>query len=541
MEKRAFLAVFLSILVFILYQYYYLGKIDTVKVKSEESKTVEQAIKLPTENKISDIGEGKRIDEQIITEKEIIINTGATEVILSNKGGKIKAIYLQKYRTKDNKPVSIIEGGADGLLPVALEFPDKKFSHVVNSTLFEMSEPQLILKGNTVTLSPVNNNFTVGFLYTDSSGFRISKEYTFYHDDYKIGISIKTLGDTSPIGGFSYRVLWGTPLKAESNSNGYGYEGTASFIDGKLVLDKLKDKDEQVYHEGDIKWVALQSKYFMAALIPIIKDNLKSLSRVSDTGDITVGLEYASIDGKLDNRFIVYAGPKERERLITYNTALEEIIDYGWFSFLAKPLFKVLKLFYRFTHNYGVAIIILTIIIKIIFFPMSQKSFKSMQRMQRLQPELKIIQERHKNNRQKMGEELMRLYKENKINPLGGFLPILIQIPVFIALYNVLMYSIELRQSPFIWWIKDLSEKDPYYVTPILMGATMLIQQKMTPSGGDPMQAKVMLIMPVIFTFMFLNFPSGLVIYWLVNNILSIAQQYAINKDSRKPQVANYK
>lgn len=541
MEKRAFLAVFLSILVFILYQYYYLGKIDTVKVKSEESKTVEQAIKLPTENKISDIGEGKRIDGQIITEKEIIINTGATEVILSNKGGKIKAIYLQKYRTKDNKPVSIIEGGADGLLPVTLEFMDKNFSHVVNSTLFELSEPQLILKGDTVTLSSANDNFTVGFLYSDSSGFRISKEYTFYHDDYKIGINIKTSGDALSVGGFMYRVLWGTALKAESNSNGYGHEGTASFIDGKLVLDKLKDKGEQVYHEGDIKWVAMQNKYFMAALIPIIKDNLKSLSRVSDTGDMAVGLEYTSINGKLDNRFIVYAGPKDSDRLITYNASLEEIIDYGWFSFLAKPLFKVLKLFYRFSHNYGVAIIILTIIIKIIFFPLSQKSFKSMQRMQRLQPELKIIQERYKNNRQKMGEELMRLYKENKINPLGGFLPILIQIPVFIALYNVLMYSIELRQSPFIWWIKDLSEKDPYYVTPILMGATMLIQQKMTPSGGDPMQAKVMLIMPVIFTFMFLNFPSGLVIYWLVNNILSIAQQYVINKDSRKPQVANYK
>ena len=157
-----------------------------------------------------------------------------------------------------------------------------------------------------------------------------------------------------------------------------------------------------------------------------------------------------------------------------------------------------------------------------------------MQKMQKIQPELKIIQERYKNDKQKLSQEMMRLYRENKINPIGVFLPVIIQIPVFVALYNVLMYSIELRQSPFIWWIKDLSDKDPYYITPILMGATMLIQQKMTPSGGDPMQAKIMLIMPVIFTFMFLNFPSGLVIYWLVNNVLSIGQQYLIYKDKKK-------
>ena len=157
-----------------------------------------------------------------------------------------------------------------------------------------------------------------------------------------------------------------------------------------------------------------------------------------------------------------------------------------------------------------------------------------MKKMQKIQPELKIIQERYKNDKQKLSMEMMRLYRENKINPFGGIFPILIQIPVFVALYNVLMHSIELRQAHFIWWIKDLSDKDPYYITPILMGATMLIQQKMTPSGGDPMQAKVMLIMPIIFTVMFLSFPSGLVLYWLVNNVLSIAQQYAIQKEVKK-------
>ena len=203
----------------------------------------------------------------------------------------------------------------------------------------------------------------------------------------------------------------------------------------------------------------------------------------------------------------------------------------GWFSAVAKPLLTALKFFYRYVHNYGIAIIIVTVIIKILFYPLTYKSYKSMKEMQKIQPKMAELKEKYKNDRDAMNKAVMELYKTHKVNPLGGCLPMLVQMPIFVALYRALMYSIELRHAPFMLWIQDLSTKDPYYVTPIIMGATMFIQQKMTPATGmDPAQAKMMLALPVVFTVMFLNMPAGLVLYWLVNNILTIAQQMYINK-----------
>ena len=199
-------------------------------------------------------------------------------------------------------------------------------------------------------------------------------------------------------------------------------------------------------------------------------------------------------------------------------------------KWLAFPFLFLMQFLYQYVGNYGWVIIIITILTKIIFWPLGNKSYKSMKEMQKVQPKLTEIKERYKDDKQKMNAAVMELYKSHKINPLGGCLPVVIQIPVFIALYQLLSYAIELRHAPFFWWIQDLSAKDPYYITPIIMGATMLIQQKMSPPMGDPMQQKMMLLMPVVFTFLFLNFPSGLVIYWLINNVLSIGQQYYINK-----------
>ncbi|MDO9079815.1 MAG: membrane protein insertase YidC, partial [Desulfuromonadales bacterium] len=202
----------------------------------------------------------------------------------------------------------------------------------------------------------------------------------------------------------------------------------------------------------------------------------------------------------------------------------------GFFEILAKPLFYVLKFFYDYVGNYGWAIILLTVLIKIIFWPLTDKSYKSMKAMQTLQPEMTKLREKHKNDRDTLNKEIMTLYKEHRVNPLGGCLPMLVQIPVFFALYQVLMNMIELRHAPFIFWLTDLSVKDPYYITPLVMGATMFIQQKLTPSQLDPIQQKIFLAMPIVFTFLFLNFPSGLVVYWLVNNVLTIAQQLSVNR-----------
>jgi len=227
-------------------------------------------------------------------------------------------------------------------------------------------------------------------------------------------------------------------------------------------------------------------------------------------------------------------GTKELSLLEDAGNKLVRVIDYGWFgnkfAFLVKPILKALNYFYGMTGNYGWSIIILTFLIKLVFFPLSHKSFKSMKGMQKIQPYVKIIQERNKDDRQKMNQELLDLYKKHRVNPLGGCLPMLLQIPVFIALYHALFFSIELRGAPFMLWIQDLSVSDPYYVTPVLMGATMFLQQKMTPMVGDPIQQKIMMFLPIVFTFLFLTFPACLVIYWTVNNLLTISQQFYIYK-----------
>jgi YidC/Oxa1 family membrane protein insertase len=228
--------------------------------------------------------------------------------------------------------------------------------------------------------------------------------------------------------------------------------------------------------------------------------------------------------------YTAYFGPKQSEFLVASGHQFDKAIDYGFFHPLAKPLMVVLKFFYGFIGNYGFAVILLTICIKLIFWPLTQKSYKSMKGMQKLQPEMKKMREKYGNDKQKLNQEMMAFYKENKVNPLGGCLPMVIQIPVFFALYRVLLGSIELRHAPFMLWITDLSARDPYYVTPLIMGVTMFIQQKMQPTNMDPTQAKIMLMMPVVFTFMFLNFPSGLVLYWLTNNLLTILQQYLIRR-----------
>jgi YidC/Oxa1 family membrane protein insertase len=250
------------------------------------------------------------------------------------------------------------------------------------------------------------------------------------------------------------------------------------------------------------------------------------------------------------NSFILYAGPKEYDILKTLNVGLEHIIDFGFFSILAVPLFWLLKLFYGLIGNYGWAIMLLTIVTRIPFIPLINKSQKSMKKMQEVQPRMAEIKEKYKKDPQRMQKEMMEIYKTHKVNPLGGCLPMLLQIPVFFALYKILLITIELRSAPFMLWIKDLSAPDTLFghlpaalpliggfavgPLPIVMGATMIIQQKMTPSSLDPAQNKMMMFMPVIFTFLFLNFASGLVLYWLVNNIFSITQQFYVNRKVAK-------
>jgi YidC/Oxa1 family membrane protein insertase len=330
--------------------------------------------------------------------------------------------------------------------------------------------------------------------------------------------------------GQSALMRWGPGLYTDLEANG-SYASPLSFINGERWVDHPKPGQPPLERTGVVQWTAVQNKYYAIAVIPREPREWSVLHQGSEPAEYAVALRWPLREGITETHFTVYAGPKELRQLTAFDAngkSLAELVyyNYGWVRVLRPDLWllRPLQWLYGVFHNYGLAIVVITVVVKLLFYPLTVKSFRSMQAMQRLQPHMKRLQEMYKNDRQKLNEEMMRLYREQKVNPMGGCLPMLVQIPVFIALYQVLYTSIELRHAGFLWWIKDLSAPD--HPMAILMGISMVIQQWMTPTTGDPRQAKMMLFMPIIFTFLFLNFPVGLVIYWLVNNVLSIAQQY---------------
>lgn len=328
-----------------------------------------------------------------------------------------------------------------------------------------------------------------------------------------------------------YQVVERYPDKTKNTF--YEHMGPTGFLNGKLEEPDYEDLDEV----GAIRkasvggWTAIMDRYFIAAIIANPEQDYPYYFK-GDGRSYQAGL---IDDGTLKGRDAVfktrlYIGPKAVAALKTANAELERSIDFGWFAFIAKPMHSFLNWMYQYVHNYGWCIILLVLCIKILFFWPTQKSYESMAAMRKLQPEMARMKELYGDDRQRMSQEMMALYKKHKVNPLGGCLPIMIQIPVFFALYKVLLMSIEMRQAPFIGWIQDMSVQDPYFVLPVLMGLSMYVQQKLNPQPADPMQAKVMQFLPPVFTVLFLFFPAGLVLYWLVNNLLSIAQQWYVLK-----------
>lgn len=455
--------------------------------------------------------------------KDIFIETNLYGVVLTNEGASFKNLKLKKHLNKDKQPLDLITQIEGSVKPPYLSTFDTQIMDVLNFSTYSS-------KANSFSLSETNPQKTVSFILEIPSGLKVKKDFTFYYDRYQIDLDVNITDPSGNLFNKKYYINWGPGLRNENTTERYVFVGPVSYLNNEVIKHDPDEIQREFVFSGNLSWVCLQDKYFASALIP--KNGIDT-GRISKNSNekMSVGLQLINnSNSSIRGNITLFAGPKEEKFLESYNVHLEETIDFGWFgnkfSILVKPLLKVLRYFYSFTHNYGVSIILITIIIKILFFPLTHKSFKSMKDMQKVQPYIKIIQERYKNDKAQLNKEMMKIYKEHKINPLGGCMPMLLQIPVFISLYNVLLVSIDLRGAPFIFWIQDLSEKDPYYITPVLMGITMFIQQKMTPTIGDPMQAKIMMFLPLIFTFMFLNFPVGLVIYWLVNNILTIAQQY---------------
>jgi len=351
---------------------------------------------------------------------------------------------------------------------------------------------------------------------------------TFHADTYRVDITDETESSGS------YWVTLGENF-------GITGEKTLRAHEGPVVLDgvdreeykaaKLKDQAKSLFPK-DLKWIADEESYFFAALVPGFQAEEVKIWEKRGIGLIALKMNPGT------NKYVLYAGPKSIDTLKKENLDLEHIVDFGFFSVIARPIFWLLKYINGFIGNYGWSIIILTILLRVPFIPLLNKSQRSMKKLQQLQPKMAELKEKYKKDQQRMQKEMMELYRKYKVNPMGGCLPMLLQIPFFFALYKVLLVAVELRGAPFMLWIHDLSAKDPYYVLPIVMGLTMLLQQKMTPTSADPKQAKIMMFMPIVFTFMFLNFSSGLVLYWLMSNVLSIVQQFFVNMKAKKEQAS---
>ena len=366
-------------------------------------------------------------------------------------------------------------------------------------------------------------------------GIALARELTFDADSYLIHEKITLTGAQER------RARLGITVSAENLSFGasqYNETGVAWRVnDSRKEITDTDDLAKGMSASGMVQWAGVMSKYFMAAVTPIEGTDLGIRARYEDA-------VYRAVVEKPDVRIIpgqtfesswnYWIGPKDRELIKNAPNDLASAIDMGWFGAIGTILLWLLNFFHSYVGNYGVAIILLTVLVKIILSPLSYKSYKSMERMKKLQPMVQKLREKHGDDRQALSRETMALYRTYKVNPAGGCLPMVVQIPVFFGLYQALLNALELRHATFIptlpftdmMWLADLSVKDPFYITPIVMGATMLLQQKLTPMGGDPMQAKIMMLMPIIFTFLFVNFPAGLVVYWLTNNVLSIAQQW---------------
>ena len=463
-------------------------------------------------------------------ESTIKISTGAATYIFTNKGAVIKNILLSQHETANGEPIDLVEQKANSPLPLSLESNNSQVTNILQNAYYQPSTLSMELSESQPT-----GNLKMQLVH--SSGLEVIREFNFRYNNFMVEVETQIKAPTFASQNLTYNVLYGPGMggKVTSQTDYIVFSGATTFVNNERLETSPEDIINEVVHRGDLAWTSFQNKYFGTALIP--KEGIKS-AVVKKYGDnVYVGLKMESVQSSASSSHILYAGTKELQVLEKSGHKLVRLMDYGWFgnkfAFLVKPLLKALQYFYEMFNNYGWAIIFVTIIIKIIFAPLTHKSFKSMKGMHKVQPYVKIIQERHKGDRQKMNEEMIELYKKHKVNPLGGCLPMLLQIPVFIGLYHALFFSIELRGAPFVGWVKDLSVADPYYVWPVIMGATMFLQQKLNPSIGDPMQQKIMMMLPIVFTFLFMSFPSGLVLYWTVNNILTISQQAYIYKFSK--------
>jgi len=548
MEKRMMLAIALSIAVLIGYQYFYspapppppggtAGKDNEAAVAPVPAPAAKGA-PAPAPASVA----GGLVAKSAAKGRTITVKTPLYTAALATEGGGVSSFLLSGYKDAPGptgQPLDIL-GGKKSLPPTLSLYLDEDRPPLPSPLAFTSDAPSEIAVKAGETRS-------VLLAWESTTGVRVSREYVFHGDKYEFEARVQTTnGSREPVAvrpGLELDQVYEGELAGDS----YTFHGIV-VGSGKSDLKRydLKDISKGKLEKGPARWIAADAKYFTWIVLPEREWTVTRASLVGETGARVAAADTAATLQPGDTVRAgtrVFAGPKRSALLEATGKDLPDLIDFGWFAIVAKPLVFLMKASNRVTGNYGIDIILLTILIKILFYPLTQKSIVSMRKMQELGPILKTLKEKYKGDSQRLNQETMNLYKTYKINPLSGCLPMVAQIPVFIALYKGLLVTIELRHAPFFLWVNDLSAPEhlwdiavagytvPIRLLPLLMGVSMFVQQKMTPSAGmEPVQQKMMLFMPVIFTFMFWSFPTGLVIYWLVNNVLAIGQQMLYNR-----------
>lgn len=529
-NKRVILAVALSFVVLLGWQILFPSQ-PQQPVPAQQEQTAKQSqaadtnIAGPASNQLPDPASTSAIVSAKGT--KLTVETPLYSAVINSQGGLLENFMLKKFKATiaaDSPDVDMVGMNALNKAPMGL---------IINGI------PTWVngvwgYEGQNLNLN--GNKLGTLIFRGDVEGFRIERRLTFHADNYLIDEDVRVINMSNPSG--QGRIAFTTATKSLTSEKDT-YNPTRISWYGPEGLSEEKDRDDLretgVTASGNITWTAIDSNYFILALVPR-SDGITMKGKLQDDIFRIAAEKTVSFDKNVERKLSCsyYFGPMDAELMAKVPGNLDKAIDFGWFDIIAKPLVVALEWFNQYVHNYGISIILLTIGIKILFWPLSHKSYKSMEQMKRLQPMMAKLREKYGDDREALNKETMQLYKTYNVNPAGGCLPMVLQIPVFFGLYKALMGTVALRHADFIHylpfsdivWLADLSAKDPLYITPIIMGATMFLQQKMTPSAGDPTQQKIMMFLPLVFTFMFLNFPSGLVVYWMVNNVLSIAQQW---------------
>jgi YidC/Oxa1 family membrane protein insertase len=562
MQTRTILAVVLSFLIFLTFTY--LGEKFGTKPPAETPapKVAEPAKPGPVPSPVpaepkSEPRASSPVPPALPSRpaQEVVVETDRYRAVFTEQGAGLKSFQLknflqklpfetirkfgvgpvsfelERFRDPNNsaaRPKELITATLDQRPPLSLSW-EGSTQAVPPTLLYQASAPALTLHGD--------DSGTLTFKGVTPEGLEVTKIYSFRGQSYVFDLKATVANRTS-------QTLQGELNLALTSSSATGTQDSQGLlVFAAKSLEEFKPgslKEPKVFTDK-VQWLAMDELYFLSAVVPAgapqVRATLKETSPNQLKGILSLP-ENLAANQQIQASYALYFGPKDINDLKAANLGLDGVVNFGWFDFLAKPSLLFLKWLNGFVHNYGWSLIILTALLRLVFWYPNHKSFQSMKVMQKIQPRVTEIREKYKDDREAMNKELMNLYRTFKVNPLGGCLPMVLQLPVFLALYNLLSYSIELRHAPFIStlpftnlvWLADLSAKDPLLITPIIMGVSMFVQQKMSPSPGDPAQAKMMMFLPLIFTFLFLNFAAGLVIYWLVNNVLAIMQQYFTNK-----------